>query len=272
MLGVSAFDAAAFCEWIDRRLPSWDEWLTAATGGGARTWPWRGTDEPDPERVNVFFVQPDPAPDVAITPQVEDTIDEVVGIDQVTVEQLAELAPWLSEREAELLVQDWPDMGENERGDRLVQLLLQVGEQPVVDELDVLAVDALPDGATPDDPPIHHLLGNAGEWTSTVAGCDGSDSDCIWDGRSRVSLLTSSSVAGDSLPPSARLCLLCISRRDTRLASRYIPTRCGDRIFVRRSTIRLAIEPIELKRVRAAKHASVSCCGVMLRGMKVASP
>jgi formylglycine-generating enzyme required for sulfatase activity len=39
--GIDALQAAAFCAWIGRRLPTVAEWQTAATDGAGTTWPWR---------------------------------------------------------------------------------------------------------------------------------------------------------------------------------------------------------------------------------------
>ncbi len=54
---VDALQAAAFCDWIGRRLPTRTEWLAAATQGGLTTWPW-GEEEPTPDRANLLY-EPD---------------------------------------------------------------------------------------------------------------------------------------------------------------------------------------------------------------------
>jgi formylglycine-generating enzyme required for sulfatase activity len=52
--GVDAIQAAAFCHWIGRRLPTSDEWHYAATQGGRTPWPW-GAQEPSLERATLLY-------------------------------------------------------------------------------------------------------------------------------------------------------------------------------------------------------------------------
>ncbi len=51
---VDALQAAAFCGWIGRRLPTHAEWLAAATQDGHTPWPW-GEEEPAPDRANLLY-------------------------------------------------------------------------------------------------------------------------------------------------------------------------------------------------------------------------
>ncbi len=50
---VDAFQAAQFCGWIGRRLPTAAEWERAARGSTGRLWTWEDDAEPSPDRVNM---------------------------------------------------------------------------------------------------------------------------------------------------------------------------------------------------------------------------
>jgi hypothetical protein len=52
--GVAASQAARFCTWIRRHLPTLEEWKFAATRGGTVNWPW-GDNEPSPEVANLCY-------------------------------------------------------------------------------------------------------------------------------------------------------------------------------------------------------------------------
>jgi iron(II)-dependent oxidoreductase len=61
MVHVSWHEAQAFCRFAKRRLPTEAEWERAATGGGARRFPW-GDDEPTATRAHLDATSLLPAP------------------------------------------------------------------------------------------------------------------------------------------------------------------------------------------------------------------
>jgi formylglycine-generating enzyme required for sulfatase activity len=52
--GIDAMQAADFCRWLGRRLPTHAEWLHAATQGGRTTWPWGNEPDPTSEYANLL--------------------------------------------------------------------------------------------------------------------------------------------------------------------------------------------------------------------------
>jgi formylglycine-generating enzyme required for sulfatase activity len=62
---VNAYQAAAFCRWLGRRLPTSDEWERSAVGADPRLYPW-GDAPPDPSRVHVAIDSYGNFPDGAV--------------------------------------------------------------------------------------------------------------------------------------------------------------------------------------------------------------
>jgi len=58
---VKAAQAADYCAWLDRRLPTEQEWEFAARGLADRPWPWASADGPTRDRANLIITKLVPA-------------------------------------------------------------------------------------------------------------------------------------------------------------------------------------------------------------------
>jgi formylglycine-generating enzyme required for sulfatase activity/energy-coupling factor transporter ATP-binding protein EcfA2 len=54
IVGITAVQAASYCRWLKRRLPTEVEWERAARGSGGKLWPW-GEHTPTPKYANILF-------------------------------------------------------------------------------------------------------------------------------------------------------------------------------------------------------------------------
>jgi len=80
---VTAYDAARFCSWLGRRLPTQDEWERIARGTDGRPYPW-GDSPPRPGQVNTPFGADHPSTGLAPV----DTSEFASGQSPDGVEQL----------------------------------------------------------------------------------------------------------------------------------------------------------------------------------------
>lgn len=194
VVGVRAEQAAGFCAWTGRRLPTRSEWQAAATRGGTSRWPW-GDEDPDANRVNAVFVLSNSGSGSSLDAATKDRIDKLAARDTVTSEELADLAPDVPPAELDEVANDWPLMSVAERTALLTQILAD--DSPPMTEVitpdDVVAVDGVRSGATAPSDGVHHLVGNAAEWSSTTR--DGE----TWDGHSATALWVVGGSFGDDI-------------------------------------------------------------------------
>jgi len=181
VVSVSAEDALTFCAWIGRRMPTLDEWRAAATPGDGG-WPW-GDQGPDVNRVNAVLLlgAGDEAPSLVSGDDYR-SIRELAKLKRITPDIIAAKLPSLLVEDVDFLVRDWLTLSIKFRQDRMTQFLTRGKEETLpnwVEPNDVVAFDANPSGARG---PVHHLIGNAAEWSST----DGSGA--TWSGSSTRAL------------------------------------------------------------------------------------
>jgi hypothetical protein len=169
VVAIPADQATAFCAWIGRRLPTVDEWKDAATAGGRHHWPW-GDEAPAPNRVNAMLIISEGSKSTA-APLPLDTwnrIKEISRMRRVKANEIAAALPAVPRSEIDLLVYDWLYLTVDDRRDRMTALASNDKATTFPDAFipdDVVAVDANPFGATH---AVHHLVGNAAEWTKTT--------------------------------------------------------------------------------------------------------
>jgi len=180
VVNVRADQAAGFCTWIGRRLPTRAEWESAATQEGRTSWPW-GDEEPTPGRVNANFDH-----SAGYSPPDRLTQVKIRALSRkqhVMSETLATVAPHSPRGLLTDIARIWPQMSVGERNDRLNQLYDEYESSSYPDEGpdDVAPVTDNPSGATPGPSGVYHLVGNAAEWSSTTDTGE-------WDGRSPTAL------------------------------------------------------------------------------------
>lgn len=147
---INAYNAATFCNWIGRRLPSVVEWERAARGQSGRNWPWEDNVLPDLERVNVRNVS-------------------------ITLPETTNLPPTATP-DSEIPLPE-PDAQDNQSNDSPDQGFIEALLSPV--NSDNYNLGNSPEG-------IRYLVGNVREWTSTPITCEDPyicGEGELWDGE-----------------------------------------------------------------------------------------
>lgn len=185
---VNAYQAAKFCDWIGRRLPTHAEWERAVRGSTGRPFPW-GSATPSPVHVNMYlseFVSEELRQKVirGLSEALPEAIrNQILGecpngsSEELLNCMLPKIPGKLREQLIEKLSQEIPEIVEEIPGG---------GSLALVDVADPRYAD----GATHDSDKsgVFHLLGNAGEWTSTPANSCVVPYDCrdSWNGKDKV--------------------------------------------------------------------------------------
>jgi hypothetical protein len=173
VVSVRADQAAAFCAWIGRRLPTRSEWQVAATSDGTRLWPW-GDEDPTASRLNAIFIPANGGSPGELPAAVR---TRIAGLARKGSPTPAELAAVVPNSDPELMAdvaQDWQLMRPSDRRELLSELYREAvsqapsGPDPNNPD-DVVPVDSDRAGATAAIGGVHHLVGNASEWSSTTA-------------------------------------------------------------------------------------------------------
>ncbi|MFL6181802.1 MAG: SUMF1/EgtB/PvdO family nonheme iron enzyme [Actinomycetes bacterium] len=207
VVSVSATQAADFCAWIGRRLPSRDEWQKAATSSGRYRWPW-GDAPPDPNRVNVMLILSNTAnPRSQLSADAWRQIHEISQQRRVTSDEIADVLPDVARREVEFLVLDWAAIPVEDRRDRMTQLSTNNASTSfpqAVEPLDLVGVDGKPSGAV-EKAPIFNLIGNAAEWSRTTT------QGVSWDGDHPALLFVNGADFGTAIDSSTELVVPTLS-------------------------------------------------------------
>lgn len=154
---VNAYQAAAFCQWIGRRLPTEAEWERAARGIEGRIWPWAG-ESITSANANLFIDRHS-----ANSPMPPGKLSIPLGS-----------APPDSNFPSDSIQP--PPIADKLQGEEAPHCLVPVDD------------NAFLSGATPEG--AMHLLGNAFEWTGTSPECIAPYTCLIpWNGRSKVTVL-----------------------------------------------------------------------------------